>query len=160
MKTLPFLEKLKTLELENVARKLMSGDNGCSWTEGKTKKAIARYRRFLYLQFLFPEINLSPTKEIDEVWHAHILLDTQRYMQDCLNLYGYILHHRTNNSTNISSHQKTFEQTKNLFEEVFGMGTFGDVDIQIAACSDLQIQFTEVNQVTTKNMKVKINPYG
>ncbi|MEM7724932.1 MAG: glycine-rich domain-containing protein-like [Cyanobacteria bacterium P01_A01_bin.45] len=156
MKTLPFLEKLKSLDLENVAGKLMSCDHGCGWTHRQTKRAIARYRMFLYLIFLFPDTTLSPTKEIDEVWHAHILVDTQRYMQDCLHLYGYILHHRTSNSTDSMdnhNHQKTFEQTKKLFEKVFGMGTFGDMNIAIAACIDLRIQHPQINRVQSTTFK-------
>ena len=147
MKTLPFLEKLKTLDLENVAVKLMSCDNGCGWTDRQTKKAIARYRMFLYLIFLFPTISLSPTKEIDEVWHTHILVDTQRYMEDCLNLYGYILHHRINNFESNQNQEKIFEQTQQLFEKTFGFGTFGDANLQIAACVDLKMQNSQVSSV-------------
>lgn len=52
------------------------------------------YRRFLYLSvsrsqpgFLFVPIDL-----VDEYWHTHIL-DTEKYWDDCLEAFGYVIHH-------------------------------------------------------------------
>jgi Glycine-rich domain-containing protein-like len=122
-----FLYKLNNLDLQTVARKLMSKSDGRGWTFQQTEVAIARYKMFLHLQFLFPNTQLVPTKEIDEVWHAHILTDTRRYIDDCENLYGYILHHR-------SSEMECKIKTEKFFEAVIILG-----DIQAAPCVTLPV---------------------
>lgn len=33
-----------------------------------------------------------PNKQIDEMWHEHIL-DTRKYSDDCQTVFGYYLHH-------------------------------------------------------------------
>jgi hypothetical protein len=38
------------------------------------------------------QCTLVPTKAIDDVWHFHIL-DTQKYIEDCMELHGAVVHH-------------------------------------------------------------------
>jgi Glycine-rich domain-containing protein-like len=133
-----FLYNLEQLNLLPIARKLMSPIDGYGWTFQQTEVAIARYKMFLHLQFLFPDAELTPTKEIDEVWHAHILADTRKYFQDCENLYGYILHHRSNEMPQQNSDVASV-QTQTLFEEFFGIGVLSDINYQAAPCVSLPI---------------------
>lgn len=138
MRTNTFLSKLNTLDLKPVANKLVSSANG--WTIQQAELAINRYKKFLCLHFLFPCIELVPTKEIDEVWHAHILLDTNQYIQDCNNLYGYILHHRSPSNENEVQHQsqeKAFAITNTLFEKLFGEDILENTKYQPACCMTL-----------------------
>ena len=63
---------------------------------------------------------LVPTLEIDEFWHNHILY-TQRYTEDCLNIFGHYLHHEPAEPTTtdwlaIKDH---FEKTKALYLKEF-----------------------------------------
>lgn len=39
-----------------------------------------------------PGESIIPHKEVDEVWHMHIL-DTRKYAADCENIFGHFLHH-------------------------------------------------------------------
>lgn len=87
-----FLSKLKSLDLGPIAYKLLYPDEGQGWTKEKTIRAITHYKIFLLLVFLNPQRQIIPTKEIDHVWHNHIL-DTAKYWQDCQFLFGYFLHH-------------------------------------------------------------------
>ncbi len=145
MSTITFLSQLNSLDLQPVARKLMSSSDEYRWTEQQLEIAILRYKMFLYVKYHYSHLKLVPTKEIDEVWHAHILVDTERYMQDCQNLYGYILHHRDGSSTDEipSQNQETaFAVTQNLFEELFGAGVLvvnsqTASSLQISACMTL-----------------------
>ena len=143
-----FLHKLNNLNLQSVANKLMSSEYGHGWTIQQTNIAIKRYKMFLCLQFLFPDIELVPTKEIDEVWHAHILVDTSVYIQDCKNLFGYILHHRFSVSEQAScedpNQESAFDLTKILFEEFFGVGVLGNTESFAAPCVDLPIRRTRL----------------
>lgn len=139
MRTSAFFDKLNQLEFSLVINKLMSKEYGLGWSEEKVKKAIERYKIFLYLQFLYPHISLAPTSEIDEVWHTHILVDTYQYMQDCQTLYGYILHHKFSQKESSESLNLNLVETKRLFEKYFGTNILGDTDFDTAPCIDLPI---------------------
>ena len=54
--------------------------------------AIEEYKRFLILKIENPDVGMSPTKSMDEVWHFHIL-DTKKYAEDCDRMFGTFLHH-------------------------------------------------------------------
>ena len=43
------------------------------WTEEKTLRAIDRYRKFLHLVAQDPNRPVAPTREIDVIWHLHML---------------------------------------------------------------------------------------
>lgn len=87
-----FTESLRKLDLEPIAYKLMHSSQGKSWTRQETTQAIASYLNFLSLIYLYPNLPLVPTQEIDQVWHHHIL-DTSKYAQDCQMLFGRFIHH-------------------------------------------------------------------
>jgi len=61
------------------------------WTKERTESAIKAYRRYLYLTQIL-EQSVAPTKDIDDVWHEHIL-HTNKYAIDCQKLFGKFLHH-------------------------------------------------------------------
>lgn len=132
-----FLDKLNSLDFSHVAQKLMSNEHGVGWDLQQTITAIRRYKMFLYVHSLFPKNELVPTQEIDIVWHAHILCDTAKYMDDCLYLYGYILHHQANNpliEENTQLEENAFAVTQSLFQEVFGTDVMEKGNIIAAPC--------------------------
>jgi hypothetical protein len=54
-----FEEKLEQLDLEPIAFQLMhSGE--AEWTHQRTMQAIAQYKQFLYLIYLYPNRSLVP----------------------------------------------------------------------------------------------------
>ena len=55
-------------------------------------ESVYFYRVFLHLKKLYPEEIIVPTKEVDIVWHNHILF-TKKYHQDCEKIFGKYLHH-------------------------------------------------------------------
>ena len=62
------------------------------WSAERAAAAEQRYRRFFYLKATLPEGNASPTTEIDEFWHQHIL-NTRRYASDSQRIYDRFIHH-------------------------------------------------------------------
>jgi hypothetical protein len=62
------------------------------WTAERAAAAERRYRRFFYLKAALPDGNASPTPEVDEFWHQHII-NTRAYEPDCLRVAGRFLHH-------------------------------------------------------------------
>ena len=131
-----FFNKLDKLDLQPVAKKLMSFDNRHGWTAQQTELAISLYKMFLCLHFLFPDIELVPSKEIDEVWHTHILLNTYQYIQDCQELFGYILHHYSpvDETSEQYQHHETAREVTKLLLELFGVSILQNSKYQLTAC--------------------------
>lgn len=88
------MEKISEIDLESIAFKLVYSEDGDGWTVEKTDKLIERYRAFLALNELYKDADFSivPSKEIDEVWHTHIL-DTAKYREDCEKVFGRFIDH-------------------------------------------------------------------
>lgn len=61
------------------------------WSIERAENAIKHYKQFLYLTQTIGK-PISPTSDIDEVWHQHIL-HTNKYAIDCQKLFGKFLHH-------------------------------------------------------------------
>lgn len=118
--TATFLHKLKQLDFGPLAHTLMR----YGWSYAQISHAIARYTLFLLLMHLYPNANLVPTWEIDQVWHHHIL-DTSKYMADCHTLFGRYMHHFPHAGERDERDRQqlllSFDQTQHLFEHHFGM---------------------------------------
>ena len=119
-----FQEKLESLDLSRIAQKLMHPDYGQGWTRQQVDQALARYKMFLNLLYLYPNSSIVPTQEIDQVWHQHIL-DTRKYAQDCQWLFGYFVHHYPyfglGSDAEKQALETAFSDTRTLFAELFGI---------------------------------------
>ncbi len=144
-----FLQKLEELDLEPIAYKLMHPEAGAGWTRSQTSQAIVRYLMFLYLIYLYPNRQIIPTWEIDQVWHHHIL-DTNKYAQDCQMLFGCFIHHfpyfGLRDAVDRQNLHLSFQETKVLFEEHFGVGALGDSQLQQPADCEPLMHSTPQNR--------------
>lgn len=86
------LEKLKALDLSIIAADLTNPKNNYGWSQQQAFQAIERYKAFLFVSYLYPELLLVPAQDIDRVWHCHIL-HTRQYRQDCDWLFGRFIDH-------------------------------------------------------------------
>lgn len=87
------LRMIDELDLEPIAYKLVYPDLGVTGMSiEEADRLIVKYRRFLKLSAMYPDQAIVPSKEFDPVWHAHIL-DTSKYIEDCNNIFGFVLHH-------------------------------------------------------------------
>jgi hypothetical protein len=64
---------------DKLARKL-------GWSTSFARRAIAEYRRFVYLGMVSP-FSVTPSKVIDQVWHEHQLF-TEAYRKFCAEVLG------------------------------------------------------------------------
>ena len=121
--SLNFLQKLKQLDLGAIAYKLMHPEQGKGWTKKQATRALLRYMMFLFLLHLYPNQNIIPTVEIDQVWHHHILSDVDKYIQDCEMLFGRLLNHASypQSEDDINTWQASFSQTQELFQQHFDL---------------------------------------
>ena len=68
-------------------------DGALAGADSKTvQTAELRYRKFLRLCAKYPDVALAPARDIDEVWHLH-LLQPRAYATDCNRIFGSILDH-------------------------------------------------------------------
>lgn len=84
------IKKIRRLNLNYLVKKLRLEKK---WSPDKAREAVRKYKNFLILKYKYPKKKISPTRDVDEAWHAHIL-HTYRYMQDCGEIFGAYLHHQ------------------------------------------------------------------
>lgn len=73
------------------AARRSDGEPG-TWADARRKLALTRYLRFLELVAESPQRPIAPTREIDEMWHLH-MLSPRAYFEDCQRLFGQLLDH-------------------------------------------------------------------
>lgn len=94
------------------------------WPSRKVKMLSLEYKRFLFLiqkegQKGPEALSLSPSEQIDEFWHMHIL-DTKKYQEDSKKLFGNFLHHDPGNTKEFSTeHANGFDLFQRLYKEEF-----------------------------------------
>ena len=87
-----FLTALSSIDFGPIAYKLMNPEEGEPWSLLRATQAIEQYRRFLFLSKHYPNHRIVPSREVDQVWHNHIL-DTAKYREDCDTLFGQFMDH-------------------------------------------------------------------
>ena len=142
-------ERVNLIDLNPIIFTLVEREDGEKWSYEKALDVEKQYRNFLTLIALYPELEIVPTKDIDTFWHTHIL-DTQKYMQDCENTFGYFVHHfpyfGLRGKLDEKKAEKAFSETKRLYEKHFGYSIFGSARCSShckQACGKKQ-SFTEV----------------
>ncbi len=119
--------RIRGLDLSRIIWKMGDPEEGKGFTPQMLARAELDYRRFLHLHILFPNVELVPTKMIDEVWHQHIL-DTNAYAEDCERIFGGFLHHYPyfgmGGEKDQESLQTCFEETQRIWVEEFGEPMF------------------------------------
>ena len=90
------------------------------------------YKRFLTLKIIYPKQSFAPTRNMDVMWHAHIL-DTANYRMDCHKLFGKFLNHRPyfgpySSNGVYEEMEGKFEKLHHYYHEVFGEYPVADLD--------------------------------
>jgi len=92
------------------------------WPADKVQRARDRYERFLLLVAKNPGVAVAPTRDIDEMWHLH-MLSPRAYYDDCQRLLGRILDHDGGfgrEAAEVPLLRVTFERTAKLWEAEYG----------------------------------------
>lgn len=112
---------IKNLDLTYIVNDMCSKYYSLArWTHQDAEYCCHLYKNFLILKRKHIEVNLVPTKEIDEFWHNHILY-TKQYTYDCLKIFGKYLHHEPAVPTKHAAEKliNDFIITKQLYFELF-----------------------------------------
>jgi hypothetical protein len=152
------MEKLKALNLSPIAAYLINPQNGYGWHQRQTFRAIRRYKTFLFVSYLYPNMRLVPTQDVDRVWHCH-LLHTRKYRGDCELLFGYFIDHEPESGVWGEANQTldtAFAQTQALialFEQYFETDTSEEMELHPAIGMELtQDKFRSEKMADTGNL--------
>jgi hypothetical protein len=118
------LRRIDALDLEPIVYKLIHPDPGeVALSLPEADRAVALYRCFLKLCLLHPGVAIVPTRQLDRVWHAH-MLDTAKYRADCDHMFGHFMDHFPYAGLRGEDDRRMwhgdFAQTRRLFAEHFG----------------------------------------
>ncbi len=99
------------------SRKL-AAQNG--WTLAFTAKAIAEYKRFIFLCCISPT-GASPSPIVDEVWHLHLTYTHNYWKEFCgQTLHKEIHHHPSKGgAAEADKHRNWYAETLALYRDVF-----------------------------------------
>jgi hypothetical protein len=92
------------------------------WNAEETLVAIDRYEKFLKLVALDPSRMVAPTRDIDEIWHLH-MLSPRAYAADCMRLIGEIVDHDGGFGAEPDEEEMlsaTFAETARRWEATYG----------------------------------------
>lgn len=131
-----FLQRLQSLDLGPIAYKLIYSTEGTRLNKTEAAKAINHYLMFLVLVYLYPNLHLVPSQEVDRVWHNHIA-DTVKYAQDTQMLFGRFIHHFPYSGhcgkIDRRNQKLAFMETKRLLKKHFRLDICNQDICQIAA---------------------------
>jgi hypothetical protein len=117
-----FLHRLTEVDFGPIAFKLTHPEEGMNLSIPEVISAIEQYRRFLFIYHLHPDRTIVPSKEIDLIWHTHIL-DTAKYREDCDWLFGHFIDHwpyfGLADVADRAALEKAFAETQALYGEYF-----------------------------------------
>jgi hypothetical protein len=154
--------KVESLNLDPILYSLVKKPDGPQWTLLRAKKAEKWYKRFLFLIAKYPDEAIVPTKEVDEVWHTHIL-DTQKYFQDCGAVFGEYLHHfpylGTRGEQDRHDLEAAFFRTLALFEFHFNETPLDSLkSSRSAICSSCSSSCSKSSARSGKGVDLSVRP--
>ena len=91
------------------------------WSHSFALAAIANYKRFMYLICTSGTV-LTPSEEIDAVWHLHLLYTQDYWDRFCGDTLGRKIHHSPTRggAAEADTYLTCYRRTLTLYEEVFG----------------------------------------
>jgi hypothetical protein len=72
--------------------KMVSDRFVVGWSMAKLDFVERQYKNMLHLWRKYPDADFAPPEDVDDFWHGHIL-DTRRYFNDCMRIFGHYHHH-------------------------------------------------------------------
>lgn len=108
------IQAIFALDLEVVKQLLRDKEDGEGWTTDQANYYEMEYKQFLALSVKYPEADISPSRNVDAFWHAHIL-NTRKYARDCENTFGYFVHHEPGLRDGSAEEKSRYENSFQLF---------------------------------------------
>jgi hypothetical protein len=92
------------------------------WSSEFTQRVIQEYKRFIYLMCVSEE-TLTPSQEVDEVWHLHLIYTRDYWIDFCRDVLGREIHHDPTEGGAVESarYGNCYRRTKVRYREEFNM---------------------------------------
>jgi len=110
---------INSLDLTHIKKRVQK-EKG--WSPRMAEVAAKFYRNFLILCKKHEDVAFSPTQQIDEIWHAHILY-TKEYHEMSEKVFGKYLHHQPfheEDSKENSQEENHIQLLQRFHQEEFG----------------------------------------
>lgn len=108
-------------------------------------RGVDDYKKYLAIRAALPGMgtDLSPTDDMDAVWHAHIL-DTVSYQRCCGALLGAgnLVHHNPYTGDDVALRQARREMLKKVWAQVFDKGPALGWGVEPTACETYERRLT------------------
>lgn len=90
------------------------------WTLPFANRAIAEYKKFLYLYVILPQ-GASPSEQVDKVWHLHLTYTVSYWQKLCGEVLKKQLHHYPSKggASENTRHQTWYEETLIAYVQEF-----------------------------------------
>src|SRR5215813_10592045 len=91
------------------------------WSVAHTERVIAEYRRFIFLAMVAGH-PVSPSDEVDQVWHLHLLYTRSYWQRFCGEALGRELHHDPTTGGRGDAHKFVhwYDRTLDSYRKFFG----------------------------------------
>lgn len=91
------------------------------WTLGYAQRAIAEYKKFAFLTVVANH-QVVPSEQVDQVWHAHVLLTQSYWDEFCPKVLGKKLHHHPARGGRLerAEFHRLYAQTIASYRQFFG----------------------------------------
>ncbi|RPD45064.1 hypothetical protein DNI29_19895 [Hymenobacter sediminis] len=124
-------EKIRRFELDDPAAAFsftdrLARENG--WSLAFALRAVEEYKRFMFL-LCVTEQPLTPSDEVDQVWHLHLLYTRSYWIDFCQHTLGKPMHHgpTQGGAQEQSKFDDWYSHTLRRYTEVFSMPPPADI---------------------------------
>ncbi|UOG76489.1 hypothetical protein MTX78_07785 [Hymenobacter tibetensis] len=116
----------------------LARENG--WPLEYALRAVLEYKKFMFLLCL-TEQSLTPSDQVDQVWHLHLLYTRSYWLDFCEQVLGRPIHHGPTRGGDAErgKFNDWYGRTKALYQEVFGAAAPADI------WPDNETRFRDVN---------------
>lgn len=87
------------------------------WSDHYKRQVIKEYEKFLYMKS--QNDSVSPSNDIDLVWHQHIL-NTKHYRQYCYDNFGFFVDHDPTDAFDQEARKRRLQSAIDNFRKSFG----------------------------------------
>jgi hypothetical protein len=135
--------RIRNFELDDPAAAFsftdrLARENG--WPLQYALRATLEYKKFMFLLCL-AEHPLTPSDQVDQVWHLHLLYTRSYWLDFCEQVLGQPIHHGPTRGGDAErgKFNDWYGRTKALYQEVFGQAPPADI------WPDNETRFQDVN---------------
>ena len=116
----------------------LARENG--WSMQYTLRAVREYKKFMFL-LIVAEHPLTPSDQVDQVWHLHLLYTRSYWIEFCRNTLGREIHHEPTmgGAKEGAKFDNWYDRTKVTYK------TFFDRDPPEDIWPSNKVRFSEIN---------------